>query len=72
MKLRWVEIDGMKYVGEYEDDYDHCARCAFNSNSWLVTEYCGQIKNCGNLIFIPLEPQHIPHLRKVGKTKWRD
>ena len=70
MKLRWVEIDGMKYVGEHQDDYNHCRPCVFFKGE--LEGRCVQIKTCNNLIFTPLEPQHIPHLRKVGKTKWRD
>lgn len=68
-KLRWVEIDGLKYVAEQEDDYDHCRRCAFNGDDPLG-DYCGQVA-CVEVTYIPLEPQHIPRLRKVGKTKWR-
>jgi hypothetical protein len=67
-KLRWVEIDGMKYVGEYEDDYDHCSKCVFYRGN--LEDYCAKISYCANLVFVPLEPQHIPNLRKRGKTKW--
>jgi len=69
MKLKWVEIDGMKYVEQYEDDHDHCFNCVFNAVE--LDDYCGQV-SCANLIYVPLEPQHIPHLRKVGKTKWQN
>ena len=72
MKLRWIEIEGMKYVADYEDDYDHCDRCVLNNElRSLSGKYCPQV-GCNDLVFIPLEPQHIPHLRKVGKTKWLD
>ena len=69
MKLRWLEIEGMKYVGVHEDDYDHCARCVLKPTD--MDSYCGQVE-CNNITYIPLEPQHIPHLRKVGKTKWQN
>lgn len=67
-KLRWVEIDGMKYVEDYEDDYDHCGRCVFNTEA--LEDYCKKVDCSAHVVFIPLEPQHIPHLRKIGKTKW--
>jgi hypothetical protein len=71
-KLRWIEIEGIKYVADYEDDYDHCARCVLNHElRSLSAKYCKQV-DCSSNIFIELEPQHIPHLRKVGKTKWLD
>ena len=66
-KLKWVELNGMKYVEDYETDYNHCARCAFEDDDFNV--YCKQV-NCRAFVYIPLEPQHIPNLRKVGKTKW--
>jgi hypothetical protein len=66
-KLRWAEIDGMKYVAVPEDDYDHCRKCAFLPDD--MTDYCNQVE-CASITFIPLEPQHIPHLRVKGKTKW--
>lgn len=70
MKLRWVEIDGMKYVGVDSEDYD-CTRCVFDDDTPLQ-DYCGKIKTCIGINFIPLEPQHIPHLYKRGKTKWQN
>ena len=66
MKLKWVELHGMRYVEDYEDDHNHCARCAFYGGA--LDKYCEEIKKCNNIVFIPLEPQHIPNLRKVGKT----
>ena len=69
MKLRWVEIDGMKYVENYEDDYNHCARCSLED---LPVSFCKQVDCSANIVFIPLELQHIPNLRKRGKTKWQD
>jgi hypothetical protein len=66
MKLKWVEINGMKYVADHEDDHDHCARCAFNGNFDSLDDYCGHVA-CESIVFIPLEPQHIPNLRKVGR-----
>ena len=69
MKLKWVELNGMKYVEDYEDDHNHCARCAFYDDAF--NSYCKQVP-CKAYVFIPLEPQHIPNLRKVGKTKWRN
>jgi len=68
MKLKWVELHGMKYVEDYEDDHNHCSRCAFEPED---VDICKQV-SCASHVFIPLEPQHIPHLRKVGKTKWRN
>lgn len=68
-KLKWVELFGVKYVEDYEDDYDHCRRCVFNADD-RVGDYCGQVKCDDGLIYIPLEVQHIPNLRKIGKTKW--
>lgn len=65
MKLRWVEIQGMIYVEDPEDDYDHCARCALYN-----LDVCVEVE-CVDNVFIPLEPQHIPNLRKKGKTKWQ-
>ena len=65
-KLRWIEVEGMKYVADYEDDHNHCVRCAFFEASVVL---CRQVK-CDSNVFIPLEPQHIPNLRKIGKTKW--
>ena len=64
MKLKWVELHGMKYIEDYEDDYNHCARCAFFDDEFNA--YCKQVK-CTDFVMIPLEPQHIPNLRKVGK-----
>ena len=73
MKLRWVRIHEMIYVEDFEDDYDHCRRCAFNSDELI--DYCGETPNCESdgksNVWIPLEPQHIPNLRKKGKTKWQ-
>ena len=69
MKLKWVELNGMKYVEDYEDDHNHCARCVFSEEP--LDDYCEQV-GCASIVFIPLEPQHIPNLRKVGKTKWRN
>jgi len=68
MKLKWVELHGMKYVEEYEDDHDHCVRCAFFNAS---VDFCKQVQ-CDSNVFIPLEPQHIPNLRKVGKKLWQN
>jgi len=70
MKLKWIQLKGMIYVADPEDDYDHCRRCVFNDE--LASEiYCRQV-SCQENVYIPLEPQHIPNLRKVGKTKWQD
>jgi len=67
-KLRWVEIDGMKYVEQYEDDHHHCRCCVFNDHE--LDKYCRQVDCSDEIIFVPLEPQHIPNLRVKGKTKW--
>jgi len=63
MKHEWIEVDGLKYIAVYIDH--HCDKCAF----WVDynnSHVCGKV-NCGNRIFVPLEVQHIPNLRKKGK-----
>lgn len=69
MKLRWIEVKGLIYVEDFEDDHHHCRRCVLNDHE--LTDYCNQAPNCDTNVFIPLEPQHIPNLRKKGKTKWQ-
>ena len=64
MKLKWVELHGLKYVEDFEDDHNHCVRCAFYDDAFNL--YCKQV-DCKEFVFIPLEPQHIPNLRKVGR-----
>jgi hypothetical protein len=66
-KLRWVEVEGMKYVAVDASNED-CGRCVFDDDA----KRCEQINECQNLNFIPLEVQHIPFLRVRGKTKWRN
>lgn len=69
-KLRWVEIDGMKYVG-VEAEYHDCSSCVFTAYAPLE-EYCEKIKTCKETNFVPLEVKHIPFLKARGKTKWQN
>lgn len=64
MKHKWIEVDGLKYVAIYKDLY--CDKCAFwvdNHNSYV----CKKVVYCADHIYVPLEVQHIPNLRKKGK-----
>lgn len=73
-KLRWVEIDGMKYVGitaESESAEHVCEGCVFDDYKPLES-YCREVFCKGLQAYVPIEVQHIPNLRKVGKTKWRN
>jgi hypothetical protein len=63
----------MKYVGisQDESELDTCEGCAFDDHTPLQP-YCRQVV-CKDLQgYVPIEVQHIPHLRKVGKTKWQN
>jgi hypothetical protein len=64
MKHKWLEVDGLRYVAIYEDDYNHCNACAFIDTDGQ--DVCKKVA-CSDHIYIPLEVQHIPNLRKKGK-----
>lgn len=64
MKHKWIEVNGLRYIENYEDDYNHCDRCAFINTDGLTV--CKKVE-CSDHIYVPLEVKHIPNLRKKGK-----
>jgi hypothetical protein len=71
-KLMWVEAKGMKYVGVHDNDAQ-CEGCVFDDGHPLEA-HCGiipcrtdDVYGHRSLIYVPLEPQHIPNLRAKGR-----
>ena len=66
MKHEWIEVDGLKYIAVYEVERNTCDKCAFWQDYEHAVDVCRVVK-CSDHIYVPLEVQHIPNLRKKGK-----
>jgi hypothetical protein len=82
-KLRWVEIDDLKYVRVLQDIPDGdaevnelCTGCVFKQGElepYCMSISCGEQKHEQSIHYkyIPIEPQHIPNLSKRKDKVWQ-
>lgn len=82
-KLRWVEIDDLKYVRVLQDIPDGhadanelCRGCVFEEGeleSYCMSIHCteDEFKKSTHYKYIPIEPQHIPNLRNRKDKVWQ-